>query len=139
MSQRSLAAQRFWRDLIASCTRAGEGDLDTDGMAFDAFELPLGLLALDASREELFAYLNVLRSDLEANSLAAVNAALRVHGESRVCEQPVWSWVAPVRWRWATHAGWSATSPESLPTLRRFTPSRRFDLNRMISICSALG
>jgi len=41
MSQRSLAAQRFWRDLIASCTRAGEGDLDTDGMAFVTFELPL--------------------------------------------------------------------------------------------------
>jgi|1185.fasta_scaffold526324_1 hypothetical protein len=127
MSQRSLAAQRFWRDLIASCTRAGEGDLDTDDMAFVAFELALGLLALDASREELFAYLNVLRIDLEANSLAAVNAALRVHGESRVCEKRLWSWAGALSRYGDAHPRWIERQLTQLTELRCFTPSQRFD------------
>ena len=97
-------------------------------MAFVTFELALGLLALDASREELFAYLNVLRSDLEANSLAAVNAALRVHGESRVCEQPLWSWAGALVCYGDAHPRWMERQLTELTTLRCFSPSRRFDL-----------
>src|SRR4051812_45946330 len=127
MSQRSLAAQRFWRDLIASCTRAGEGDLDTDDMAFVTFELALGLLALDASREELFAYLNVLRTDLEANSLAAVNAALSVRGHDLAGEQRPWSWASVLSGYHKAHPLWMKRQLAELTALRCFTPSRRFE------------
>src|SRR3954452_15355995 len=125
MSQRSLAAQRFWRDLIASCTRAGEGDLDTDDMAYVALELGLGLLALDASHEQLLGYLAVLRADLEKNGLTVVNAALRVHGESHACEQRPWSWVGAFSRYGEAHPRWMKRQLEELTGLQRFSPGGR--------------
>jgi hypothetical protein len=127
MMERSLAAQRFWRDLIASCTRAGDGDLDTDDMAYVVLELGLGLLALDASHEQLLAYLNVLRTDLEENNLAAVNAALSVHGASGFGEQRSWSWAGALSRYGDAHPWWNERQLAQLTELRCFTPSRRFD------------
>ena len=108
MMERSLAAQRFWRDLIASCTRAGDGDLD-------------------ASHEQLLAYLNVLRTDLEENNLAAVNAALSVHGASGFGEQRSWSWAGALSRYGDAHPWWNERQLAQLTELRCFTPSRRFD------------
>ena len=95
-------------------------------MAYVTFEFATGLLALDASREELFAYLNVLRTDLETNSLAAVNAALRVHGESNACEQPLWSWAGALSRYGDAHPRWMQRQLTQLTALRCFTPSERF-------------
>jgi hypothetical protein len=125
MSQHSLAAQRFWRDLIASCTRAGEGDLDTDEMAFITFELALGLLALDATREQLLGYLDVLRSDLEKNGLRAVNAALRLTPQDG-SDEHTWSWTASLSGLSEAHPSWRVRQLAQLIALSGYTPSQKF-------------
>jgi hypothetical protein len=126
MSQHSLAAQRFWRDLIASCTRAGEGDLDTDEMAYIAFELALGLLALDATREQLLGYIDVLRSDLEKNSLTAVNAVLKPTGQNIAYVEDTWSWIHTLSRLNEAHPRWQDRQLWQLVELQRYAPSQRY-------------
>jgi hypothetical protein len=126
MSHRSLAAQRFWRDLIGSCTRAGEGELDTDEMAYITFELALGLLALDATREQLLGYLSVLRSDLEKNSLTAVTAALKPTGQNTVYAESAWSWVGTLSGLSGAHPRWQDRQLWQLVELQRYAPSQRY-------------
>jgi hypothetical protein len=102
------------------------------------FELATGLLALDASREELFDYLNVLRTDLETNSLAAVNAALSVHGESRVASRVFGAGLALyLVMVMRTRGGMSASSHSS----QNFGASRPAAGSTSSNdlICSALG
>src|SRR4051794_20843261 len=83
-----IAAQRLWRDLIATCDRAAQAasgpdddpilGLNTDTLGYIVLELGLGLLALDFEKWQLLANLRSIIQEVEKDELAVVNAGLRL-------------------------------------------------------------
>ena len=89
MRPNQAAALQLWRQVLAACRTAGNGDLDTDTMGYIALEIALGLMALDFTKQQLVTHFKNVVAEIEADEWRVVNAGLGL--ENTAGED--WSWI----------------------------------------------
>jgi hypothetical protein len=121
MRPNQAAALQLWRQVLAACRTAGNGDLDTDRMGYIALEIALGLMALDFTKQQLVTHFKNVVAEIEADEWRVVNAGLGL--ENTAGED--WSWIEQLSGLKGAHQDLARRQLSQLQELACYSPRLR--------------